>query len=285
MFRRLIAVLVIAGVVIPAAAFAPDEQPTEAQGCVFQLGFATLRDMIVAAQGDIVGQCIENEWHNAFNGDGLQRTTGGLFAWRKADNWTAFTNGATTWLNGPCGLQARPNPEIGGFVFAWEGRPGVACTGDAMVAWTPPPPDTSQPPAPAPPGPAAPTSTPGPSASSAPTVELRVSEDRPRQGETFTVRVEANDPEGIESLWWWSTDTSDDNLRDTRTRNCRGATPCRESWDVSTEDEGDVLLHAQARDTQGNLSEEITREIRVRERQATAEPTPTATPTRTLTPS
>ncbi len=25
-------------------------------------------------------------------------------AWRKADNWTAFTNGYKTWLNGPNGL-------------------------------------------------------------------------------------------------------------------------------------------------------------------------------------
>jgi hypothetical protein len=125
----------------------------------------------------------------------------------------------------------------------------------------------------------APTATPVPAAASAPTVELRVSEDRPRQGETFTIRVEATDPDGIESLWWWATDTSDDNLRDTKTRNCRGATPCRESWEVATEDDGDIVIRAQARDTQGNLSQEMTVDIRVRERQSTATPTPTRTPT------
>jgi beta propeller repeat protein len=55
--------------------------------CEFLLGFRMLRDKAPAA----VGECLENEWHNAENGDGLQRTTKGLLVWRKADNWTAFT--------------------------------------------------------------------------------------------------------------------------------------------------------------------------------------------------
>jgi hypothetical protein len=81
-------------------------------------------------EGNIVGQCLENEWHNADNGDGLQRTSGrgngsiGMFAWRKADNWTAFTDGYMTWLWGPCGLQKRLNT---GPYFAWEGRLGAPC--------------------------------------------------------------------------------------------------------------------------------------------------------------
>ena len=62
-----------------------------------------------------------NEHHNAQNGDGLQETTawhgkGGLLVWRKSDNWTAFTDGSTTWVNGPYGVQRRPNAER----FAWE---------------------------------------------------------------------------------------------------------------------------------------------------------------------
>lgn len=36
--------------------------------------------------------------------------------WRKADNWTAFTDGHRTWINGPNGLQQRLNIER----FAWE---------------------------------------------------------------------------------------------------------------------------------------------------------------------
>jgi hypothetical protein len=88
-------------------------RPAEAQtSCRFVLGFQTLHGLIPA----IVGDCRENEWHNAENGDGLQQTTGGLLVWRKADNWTAFTNGSTTWINGPFGLQSRPNEER----FSWE---------------------------------------------------------------------------------------------------------------------------------------------------------------------
>jgi hypothetical protein len=36
--------------------------------------------------------------------------------WRKADNWTAFTNGSITWINGPEGVQDRPNDVR----FLWE---------------------------------------------------------------------------------------------------------------------------------------------------------------------
>jgi hypothetical protein len=37
-------------------------------------------------------------------------------AWRKADNWTAFTNGSRTWVNGPFGVMERDNEER----FDWE---------------------------------------------------------------------------------------------------------------------------------------------------------------------
>ena len=80
--------------------------------CQFVLGFKTLRDLI---GHEIVGECLENEHHGA-NGDGLQQTTGGLLVWRKADNWTAFTDGYRTWINGPNGLVQRLNTER----FAWE---------------------------------------------------------------------------------------------------------------------------------------------------------------------
>jgi hypothetical protein len=82
-------------------------------------GFKALHDLIPG----IVGECQSNEIHSA-NGDGLQYTTGGLMVWRKADNWTAFTNGSITWLNGPCGLQTRPNE---GPFYPWEGKVGSPC--------------------------------------------------------------------------------------------------------------------------------------------------------------
>ncbi len=83
-----------------------------AADCQFVLGFKLLRDLI---GHDIVGDCLDNEHYNAI-GDSNQHTTGGLLAWRKADNWTAFTDGYRTWVNGPNGLQQRLNTER----FEWE---------------------------------------------------------------------------------------------------------------------------------------------------------------------
>jgi len=86
--------------------------PAAAAECQFQFGFKVLAEMIPST----VGNCLDNEYHNPNNGDGLQRTEGGLLVWRKADNWTAFTNGHETWINGPMGLQKRLNIER----FEWE---------------------------------------------------------------------------------------------------------------------------------------------------------------------
>jgi hypothetical protein len=89
--------------------------PARAQTCQFVLGFATLASLIPQN----VGQCLENEHHNPTNGDALQTTTGGLLVWRKADNFTAFTDGFRTWVNGPFGLQMRLNSQR----FFWESNP------------------------------------------------------------------------------------------------------------------------------------------------------------------
>ena len=85
----------------------------------------TLRDLI---GHDIVGECLDNEHYNAI-GDSNQHTTGGLLAWRKADNWTAFTDGYRTWVNGPNGLQQRLNTER----FEWEAD-YAAITGQATTS-------------------------------------------------------------------------------------------------------------------------------------------------------
>ena len=81
--------------------------------CDYILGFAALHALIPGQ----VGTCLQNEQHTPVNGDGLQATTGGLLVWRKADNWTAFTDGYRTWVNGPFGLEERLNSQH----FAWEG--------------------------------------------------------------------------------------------------------------------------------------------------------------------
>lgn len=80
--------LIFALLLIPIA-------PTSAQAaplCQFSLGFATLHDLIPAT----VGSCLTDEQHNPANGDAIQQTTGGMLVWRKADNWTAFTDGYRT---------------------------------------------------------------------------------------------------------------------------------------------------------------------------------------------
>lgn len=88
-----------------------------AADCAFVLGFKSLHDKIPG----IVGECLENEHHNPANGDSLQRTSDGLLVWRKGDNWTAFTDGYHTWINGPHGLQKRLNTER----LPWETDPIV----------------------------------------------------------------------------------------------------------------------------------------------------------------
>ncbi len=112
--RRVATVLAFLSLV--AATFAP-ATPASAEGCQFTLGFATIQSMIP----NTVGACLSDERYAA-NGDGLQQTTGpsgagGLLVWRKLDNWTAFTDGFRTWINGPEGLRERLNSER----FCWEG--------------------------------------------------------------------------------------------------------------------------------------------------------------------
>jgi hypothetical protein len=104
----------------------PTPPPAQADSCQFVLGFAALHGLIPQT----VGGCLENEHHNPDNGDGLQATVGGLLVWRKADNWTAFTDGYRTWINGPNGLQQRLNSQR----FAWEANPdGLPVIGVAQI--------------------------------------------------------------------------------------------------------------------------------------------------------
>jgi hypothetical protein len=88
--------------------------PASAQSpCRFVLGFADLRTAIGAST---MGDCLEDEQHNPENGDGIQRTSKGLAVWRKASNTMAFTDGGSTWVNGPNGVQKRAN----NYRFRWE---------------------------------------------------------------------------------------------------------------------------------------------------------------------
>ena len=106
---RVLALTVVVGLLTPAIAAA--QTPG---ACQFILGFRTLHDL----DSDDVGECLSDQTFVA-NGDAQQPTTKGLMVWRKADNWTAFTNGYMTWINGPNGLVSRLNTDR----FDWEAPP------------------------------------------------------------------------------------------------------------------------------------------------------------------
>jgi hypothetical protein len=177
-----------------------------AQQYEFKLGFKALADQIP----EVVGQPLENE-HWGPNGDSLQRTTTGLMAWRKADNWTAFTNGHMTWLNGPAGLQSRLN----GQRFCWEGDANRAqCAGRESSDLVDPAPAPPAPPAPAPapapaptPAPVPPAPTPAPAPAPAPArAALSWSIDTPPDGaavpaRNFTIRGWVADPAAGDRAW------------------------------------------------------------------------------------
>jgi hypothetical protein len=118
-------ILVLAFVLFLPLLAAPS--PAHAANCSFVLGFKSLDD----ALGGVVGQCVVDEHHNPANGDGLQETTNGLLVWRKADNWTAFTDGYHTWINGPFGIVKRLNTAC----FAWE-KACVTGTGGSTAPGT-----------------------------------------------------------------------------------------------------------------------------------------------------
>ena len=128
LFASLLLLLIAAFVATPAYS---------TSHCEFVLGFKTLRDLI---GHDVVGECLENQRYNAI-GNSEQQTTSGLLVWRKADNWTAFTDGHRTWISGPNGLEQRLNTER----FAWE--PDYAPGGSIA---TPPPRPTTPPSTPTP---------------------------------------------------------------------------------------------------------------------------------------
>ena len=112
-WRRTVRALLV-GTLIAAVScgLAPEALAVLQPACSFAHGFQAIQSQIP----EVVGDCLENERFNPANGNTEQRTTGGLLVWRKADNWTAFTDGHTTWVNGPDGLQNRPNAER----FPWE---------------------------------------------------------------------------------------------------------------------------------------------------------------------
>jgi len=83
------------------------------------LGFGTLHEL----DPDEIGDCLDEQSFDAA-GDAEQHTTKGLLLWRKTENWTGFSDGYRTEINGPTGLVERLNTER----YIWEpdaGSPGT----------------------------------------------------------------------------------------------------------------------------------------------------------------
>lgn len=154
MANQRVAVLLVALTLFSASPASAQERPP-CSG--FSWGFKSICDEIP----DIVGAWVETEHHEGgrydsvagqfVDGNTLQRTTGGLFVWRKSDNFTAFTDGYWTWVNGPYGLQERLNSER----FEWESDPPERAseaarevpTAPTTVPIAAPPPSVSESPA------------------------------------------------------------------------------------------------------------------------------------------
>jgi hypothetical protein len=126
--RRIVAALIFAAVLIQPL-WTPSVQGDTA--CSFVGDFASLRDLVGALK---VGDCAEDEHISAGTGDTEQRTSGGLLVRRASDGVSAFTDGGTTWLNGPNGLQSRANSDR----FSWEGDPGSSTSTQTSAITIPP---------------------------------------------------------------------------------------------------------------------------------------------------
>jgi Carboxypeptidase regulatory-like domain len=110
--RRIVSILaVLSSLSLPMLS-----TPAHRDGCSFSLGFAALRHLIPHR----VGRCLASARYDPRLGEVLQDTTGGVLIWRKADNWTGFTDGSRTWVLGPHGLQQRLSTQR----LSWETTPG-----------------------------------------------------------------------------------------------------------------------------------------------------------------
>ena len=109
--------------------------PTRAPGCTPSAPFESLR---AQAGTHVVGTAVDCARYTAA-GDQVQPTTTGQFLWRKADNWSGFTNGSRTWILVPTGVASRPNDQR----FEWE--PDFGAPGTLPYAPPAPPPVPAEP--------------------------------------------------------------------------------------------------------------------------------------------
>jgi hypothetical protein len=118
------------------------------------------------------------------------------------------------------------------------------------------------------------TATATPTAASTTTVEFQLDDDLIDPGQKVRITVIARNSKGLEWIEWQGDDTGDAVLDDNyRYDGCDERTECASVWEVTPIKDGRHTLRARARDTDGNRSEWVTTELRVRDG-----PTPTPTP-------
>ena len=120
-----LALVLGAAITLAAPAAIMSAAASSSAECQFVLGFKTLHDLDPSE----VGGCTNNQSYSA-NGDATQMTSNGMLVWRKADNFTAFTDGFRYWVNGPYGLQERLNSAR----FSWEAPASSATVAPAVYS-------------------------------------------------------------------------------------------------------------------------------------------------------
>jgi hypothetical protein len=108
---------VIALLLFGTMAVGPSLAAPNAQACELTLGFTLMRGIIP----HIVGDCAEAPRLDPATANIEQRTSRGTFLRRYNEKWpyyfVQFTDGTTTWLYGPNGLESRANTAA---PFPWE---------------------------------------------------------------------------------------------------------------------------------------------------------------------
>lgn len=127
--RRYLGTLLLAGIILAGAT---SVWPVLAQTTTCQLApvFLMLRDLIGRERvGECIGPMMRNE-----GGDINQATTRGMLTFRTTDLVTAFSDGQTTWLFGPSGLESRPT----GTRLPWENALPMVAPPSVAPAAVPP---------------------------------------------------------------------------------------------------------------------------------------------------
>jgi hypothetical protein len=172
------------------------------------------------------------------------------------------------------------NGQYNASVVNWLNRPGALPNTDLTGAFEPG--TAAVAPGSGQPKPTGPTATPLPAGTATVTpttaattsVELQFDDDLIDPGQKLRVTVIARSSVGLDWIEWAGDDTDDAVLDEThRYEDCDERTECAFVWDVTPIKSGRFDIRARARDKDGNRSEWVTKELRVRDG-----PTPTPTP-------